>query len=169
MKNWLLRLAAAICLSAASTASAGTSRIEVRWSELPPIILGHTVSMALPTGVAVSGDVVAMHDDSLTLEIRKTSDARLQQKGEASIPRASITTLEMTESNRTGGRIVGVVVGAVLGMVGGAEIAIHSSASNTEGGAVGTFSAVAVAGAFGGYFAGKSVDHHTTLIRVNKE
>ena len=162
-------LPAATCLLAVSHALASSSTIEVRWNELSPIILGHTVSAVLPTGVAISGAVTAVRDDSLTLAIRKTSDARVQPKGTASIPRASITTFRMTEANRVGGRIIGVVLGAILGMVAGAEIAVHTSASNTEGGAVGTYTAVTVAGAVGGYFAGKSVDSHTTLIRVSKE
>ena len=109
-----------------------------------------------------------MRDDSLTLDVRKTSDSKVQPKGTASIPRASVTTLQVTDAKGAGGRILGVVVGVVVGMVAGAEIVAHTSRM-TEGAAVGTFTGVSIAGAAGGYYAGKSVDRHTMIIRVVKE
>jgi hypothetical protein len=163
-----VRILVGLCVLGLSPATAGTSKVEVRWNELSPLILGHTVSLVLPGGAAIAGEVVAVRDDSLTLDIRKTSDSKVQPKGTASIPRASITTLQVTDAKGAGGRILGVVVGVVVGMVAGAEIVAHTSRI-TEAAAVGTFTGVAVAGATGGYYAGRGVDRHTTIIRVVKE
>ncbi len=156
----LLALMGALILPA----YAGTSRVEVRWAELSPLILGHTVTMVLPGAITVSGDAVAVREDSLLLDIRKTSDSKAWPKGSTSIPRASVNTIQLTETNRVGGRVLGVVVGALGGMVAGGEIVAHGNQG--EGAAVSTFLAVSVAGSVGGYFTGKSVDRHTTLIRV---
>jgi len=166
-KTWV-RILAGICVLGLSPATAGTSKVEVRWNELSQLILGHTVSLVLPGGATVAGEVQAVRDHSLSLDVRKTSDSKVQPKGTASIPRASVTTLRMTDAKGTGGRILGVVVGVVVGMVAGGEIVAHTSRI-TEGAAVGTFTGVAIAGATGGYYAGRSVDRHTTIIRVVRE
>lgn len=164
----VVRIVVGLCVLGLSPATAGTSRVEVRWSELSPLILAHTVSLVLPGGTAIRGEVEAVRDDSLTLDVRKTSNSKVQPKGTASIPRASVTTLQMTEAKGTGGRILGVVVGVVVGMVAGAEIVAHTSRIS-EGAAVGTFTGVSIAGATGGYYAGRGVDRHTTIIRVVRE
>jgi hypothetical protein len=147
--------------------AAGAAKVEVRWSQLSSLVLGHTVTLVLPGGTSIAGDVVAVRDDALALDIRKTSDSKVQPKGTASIPRASVTTLQITDTKGPGGRILGVVVGVVVGMVAGGEIVAHSSTS--EAGAVATFTGVAVAGAVGGYFGGRSVDTKTTIIRIVAE
>lgn len=166
--NALLPVLLGFCVVGLSPAIAGTSKIEVRWSELSPLVLAHTVSLVLPGGTAITGEVEAVRDDSLTLDVRKTSNSAVQPKGTASIPRASITTLQVTDAAGSGGRILGVVVGVVVGMVAGGEIVAHTSPFS-EGAAVGTFTGVSIAGATGGYFAGRSVDRRTTIIRVGKE
>jgi hypothetical protein len=163
-----IRILVGLCVLGLSPVTAGTSKVEVRWNELSRLILGHTVSLVLPGGTAIAGEVQAVRDDSLKLDVRKTSDSKVQPRGTASIPRASVTTLQMTDTKGTGGRILGVVVGVVVGMVAGTEIVVHTSRI-TEAGAVGAFAGVSVAGATGGYYAGRSVDRHTTIIRVVRE
>jgi hypothetical protein len=164
----LVRILVGFCVLGLSPAIAGTSKVEVRWNELSPLVLEHTVSLVLPGGTAIAGEVEAVRDDSLTLDVRKTSNSNVQPKGTASIPRASVTTLQVTDAKGPGGRILGVVVGVVVGMVAGAEIVAHTSRIS-EGAAVGTFTGVSIAGATGGYYAGRSVDRHTTIIRVVRE
>src|ERR1039458_2676713 len=163
-----IRILVGLCVLGLSPVTAGTSKVEIRWNELSPLILGHTLFLVLPGGTAIAGELEAVRDDSLKLDVRKTSDSKVQPRGTASIPRASVTTLQMTDAKGAGGRILGVVVGVVVGMVAGAEIVAHTSRM-TEAGAVGAFAGVSVAGATGGYYAGRSVDRHTTIIRVVRE
>ncbi len=153
-----------LCAFGPLVVTAGAAKLEVQWNQLSPLVLGHTVSLVLPGGTAITGEVVAVRGESLTVDVRRTSDGKVQPKGTASIPRASVTTLQMTEARGTGGRILGVVVGVVVGMVAGGEIVAH--ATRTEAAAVAAFTSVSVAGAAGGYYAGRSVDRHTTIIRV---
>lgn len=145
-------------------AVAGQSQVEVRWTELSPLILGKKVMLVLPGAVSVTGEAVAVRDDNLKIKIQKTSDNKAFPKGIAEIPRASVTTLQLGETKHVGGRAVGLVVGMLGGMVAGGEIAAHSDMR--EGAAVGTFLGVAVGGTVAGYYAGKSLDSHTTVIRI---
>lgn len=158
---------AALCFLIPAPATARTSHVEVRWNELSALILGHTVTVVLPGGTVLAGEVMAVRADSLALDVHRTSNVQVQPKGSASIPRRSITTLQLTERTGAGGRVLGVVVGAVAGMVAGAEMVVHTS--TTEAAAVSTFTGVSVAGVVGGYYVGRAVDTRTTMIRVTEE
>lgn len=98
----LARVLVGLCALSLSPATAGTSKVEVRWNELSPLILAHTVSLVLPGGTTVAGEVESVRDDSLTLDVRKTSNSKVQPKGTASIPRASVTTLQIDGSEGIG-------------------------------------------------------------------
>jgi len=158
---------AAFCAVNLSAAAAATNRMEVHWNQLSSLILGREVSLVLPGGTDIAGDVIAVRADSLALDVRKTSNEKVQPKGESAIPRASITTLQLRERKGVGGRVLGVVVGAIVGMVAGGETVAHTTYN--EAAAVGTFTGVSVAGAVGGYYVGRSVDSRTTVIRVVAE
>ena len=159
-----LPVAAALLSLVALPAAAASAPIEVQWNELAPMILGQTVSVALSGGAVVQGEAVSVRDASLALNIRKTSDSRAYPRGEASLPRTAIVELRLVETRGVGGRVLGTVVGAIVGMVGGAELAVHST--NTEGPAVAAFTSVAVSSAVGGYYTGRMVDRHIRVIRI---
>ena len=145
-------------------ASAGGGPAEIRWNELSALIVGHPVAIPLATGTEVAGEALSVRDDALMLDIRKTSDARRYPKGEALIPRTAVTEIRLTENRGAGARVLGSAVGALVGIVAGAEIAAHGT--RTEGAAVSTFTAAAVACTVGGYYAGRSVDRHSRLLRI---
>lgn len=151
-------------LVAVLPATAATPPAEIRWNELAALIVGHHVSIPLPGGGSVEGEALSVRDDSLVLDIGKTSDPGRYPKGQTPIPRASVTEVRLVERRGSGGRILGTVVGALGGMVAGGEIAAHGTRS--EGAVVSTFTATAVAGTVAGYFAGRSADRHTRLLRI---
>jgi hypothetical protein len=144
-------------------ANARTDVAEIRWNELAALVVGHNVSIPF-SGIVVEGEPLSVRDDSLMLDIRKTSDPSRCPKGQTSIPRTSVTEVRILEHGGAGGRILGSVVGALVGMVAGAEIAVHGTHSEAAG--VSVFSATAVASTVGGYCAGRSADRHTRLLRI---
>lgn len=135
--------------------TAATPPAEIRWNELAALIVGHHVSVPLAGGGRVEGEALSVRDDSLVLDIGKTS---------TSIPRSSVTEIRLSERRGSGGRILGTVVGALGGMVAGGEIAAHGTRS--EGAVVSTFTATAVAGTVAGYFVGRRADRYTRLLRI---
>ena len=54
--------------------------ISVRWNDVGDLILGHQVTVALPSGELIAGKVFSIHSDSLDLQALKTSDSEIQQK-----------------------------------------------------------------------------------------
>jgi hypothetical protein len=140
---------------------------EIRWNELAALIVGHRVSVPLPGGGIVGGEALSVRDNTLVLDVGKTSDASRYPKGQTPIPRASVTEVRLAERGGVGGRILGSAVGALIGIVGGAEIAVHGTRS--EGPAVSTFTATAVACTVAGYFAGRAVDRHTRVLHIAPE
>jgi hypothetical protein len=145
-------------------ANASAGPVEVRWNELATLLVGHHVSIPLAGGVVVEGETLSVRDESLMLDIWKTSDSSRYPKGQAPIPRASITVVRIMEQRGSGGRILGTIVGAIVGMVAGGEIAAHGA--NSEAAGIITFTASAVACTVAGYYAGRSSDRHSTWLRI---
>jgi hypothetical protein len=153
-----------IWVLAAVSVTAATPPAEIRWNELAVLIVGHRVTIPLPGGGTVQGEALSVREDSLVLDISRSSDTSRFPKGQTPIPRTSVTELRLAERNGAGGRILGTVVGTLGGAVAGAEIALHGNRS--QGAAVSTFTATAIAGTVAGYFAGRAVDRHSRLLHI---
>jgi len=165
---WLLLAAAS---SGVFPAAAATPPAEIRWNELAPLVVGRHVSISLPGGVRVEGEALSVRDDSLVLDVAKTSGASPYHTGypmgQSPIPRASITEVRVTERRSSGGRIIGTAIGALTGVVAGAEIAARGNWS--EGSVVPKFTVTAAALTVTGFLIGRSADRHTRLLRIAPE
>jgi len=154
---------ALLCVMAIPVA-AKTSIVEVGWDHLSSLVLGKTITIALPEGAMIQGETISVTSTALTLDVKKTSDPARHPAGRTSLPRPSISEVRMVEAHGNGGRILGTVVGALVGIVAGSEIGGH--ALHGEGPIVSTITGVAVASTVGGYELGKSMDQRVTLIRI---
>ena len=157
-------LLVAFALAGQSIAMAAPRPVELTWIELNSRIEGRTIQLTLPGGTTVGGEVAVVREDSLVLNVRKTADARAYPKGSATIPRASVTVLSLSETRGKWGRKVGTSLGTLAGVLAGGYIAATTAPSAGAGLAI--FGAITGAGSLGGYFLGKSADNRTTLIRV---
>ena len=114
-------------------ASAGTGTAEIRWNELAGLVVGRNVSVPLEGGVVVQGEALSVRDDSLMLDVTKTTGSARYPRGQVRIPRTFVTEVRVAERGGSGGRILGSVVGALTGVVAGAEIAVHGTHSEAAG------------------------------------
>ena len=143
-----------------SAAMAASRPIELKWDELGSHIQGREIDLVLPDATALKGEVEALRDDALVLNVKNTSNSKAHPKGNAVIPRASVTLISMRDSPGRWGRCIGVTLGTLCGMALGTYIAaehIHS-----VGTGVSTSAAIAEAGTVAGYFIGKSADRRMT-------
>jgi hypothetical protein len=162
----LTLVAVICCLGAFSNARA--AEFQARWNELAQLLAGYeNVSVALPGGGAVTGDLLSVRDDSLNLDVRKVSGSRAFGKGPASIPRAQVTSIRATKNRGSWGRRIGVTVGLIAGLIGGAEFVAHVATSERSG--VPSFFAVTVGSTVAGYYLGRSHDKHTLEIAVTPD
>ncbi len=159
-----LAILLAVVLAAPLAAIAESRPIELKWSELGSRIQGRDVGLVLPDGTALRGEVEAVREDALVLNVKKTSNSKAQPKGNALIPRTSVTVLSLQESRGKWGRSVGVTLGALTGMVLGGYVAATNTRSASAG--LSTFLALSGAGTLTGYFLGKSADGRVTDVRV---
>jgi hypothetical protein len=157
-------LVVAFALAGQSTGMAAPGPLELKWSELSSTIGGRTVKLTLPEGATVSGEVIVIREESLVINVRKTSDPKAYPKGNATIPRTSVTVLRMIESNGHWGRKIGSRLGTLSGVLAGAYVVAKTEPSGGAGLAI--FGAITAAGMLGGYFIGRSADARATLIRV---
>ena len=154
----------AVALVAQSPATAAPKPLELKWSELSHAIQGRTIELTLPGGTTVGGEVTVVREDSLVLDVHKTSDSNAYPKGNAILPKASVTVLNLKETHSAWGRKMGSGLGALTGVLAGGYIAAKTAPSAGSGLAI--FGAIAGVGAVGGYYLGKAADARDTLIRV---
>lgn len=162
-RSLALRLAL-VAATLSLPAAARTTQVDVQWERLSGMILEKTIEVALPEGGVLVGETISVSTATLTMDVRKTSTARYG-KGRASIPRASVTEIRLSEMRGTSGRKLGTVVGNIVGLVAAVEITSHAAPHSLDG-ALATVGAIWVGGVVGGYEVGKSSDRHVTVIRI---
>jgi len=160
----LVALMVAVTLASQSMAIAETAPVELKWSELSFHVQGRDITLVLPDGASVSGEVEAVREDALVLNIKKTSSSNAHPKGNAVIARASVSVLSLKETRGKWGRTVGVALGTITGAGLGGYVAVNGSQS--AGAGLTTFIAITAAGTLAGYFLGKTADGRGKLIRI---
>ena len=144
---------------------AQTTPLELKWNELAPMVTGHTVTLTLTEGTKVKGEAVAVRDDGMLLNISMA--VKGYAKGNGSVPRSSIVSIDLLRTRGSWGRIMGTVIGTLGGMALGAWVDARNNVLNSSVGRVtGTFVGIASAGAVAGYFGGRALDNRVTHIRV---
>jgi len=163
-RNCPAALLVSAMLTGQSAAMAASRPVELKWDELSSHIQGREIALVLPDATALTGEVEALRDDALVLNLKNTSNSKAHPKGNAVIPRAAVTLISLKASPGRWGRGLGVTLGTVAGMAAGAYVAAERARS--VGAGVSVFASIAGAGAVAGYFIGNSADRRTTQIRV---
>jgi hypothetical protein len=142
--------------------------MHVKWEGLA-VVVGHTVSIAMPGGAVITGKATGVESDALVVDVQKTSDRTAYPKGVVRVPRATLHRFEMQTKGKVG-RIVGTPVGFVVGGGAGlgAWVGIQGGlwGNNNPTGAAAAWIGIAAAGTVGGYLLGNSVDKHWTAIEI---
>jgi len=152
-----------LLLAGQSSTFAASKPVELKWDELNTAIYGHSVELTLPGAYTVKGEVVAVRDDAMFLNVKKTSDIKAYPRGNAVIPRSSVTLLNL-ERRGSNWRTMGTVIGVLSGVVVGGYIAGKTATS--PGGGVAIFLGTASAASLAGRVAGGAADRKTTMIRI---
>ena len=147
-----------------TSAFAASAPLELRWNELNAAIYGRIVELTLPDASIVKGEVAAIREEALVLEVKKTSNAKAFPLGNAVIPRSSVTLLKLEKRSGKTGRTMGTTFGVLGGVVLGGYIAAKTA--NSPGSGIAIFLATASAISVAGHLAGRAADKRTTLIRV---
>jgi hypothetical protein len=92
-----------------------------------------------------------VREEALVMDVKSTSNAKAYPKGSATIPRASITLIQVERRRGSWGRKLGTVVGALSGVMLGSYVAVRTAHSNGTA-AIAVFLGIASAGTVGGYY-----------------
>ena len=152
--------------------AAEPQQVQLAWSEVSPLIEGQEIALVLPDATHLQGKVLAVRPDSLDLDVKKTANSRLHPKGQTSIPRSSVSLIELRKMRKfpigaIAGGVAGVVGGAFLGAITGWGIA--GDTGDFPAGAVLGSQVGAVAGAVVGGRVGHNLDRRNTLIKIIPE
>lgn len=158
-----LALCIVFCL-VTGTIQADSKPLELKWSEIAPLISSHVVQLTLSTGGTVRGEVATVRDDSLVIDVRNSSDSKAYPKGSASVPRSSVTLIKVERTHGSWGRTIGTTLGVLTGLAIGGYAA--GSTADSAGKAIPLFLVIAGAISVAGYFLGRSLDRQVTTIRI---
>ena len=157
-----------LLLCAGQTAGLAESKpLELKWTELAPMIAGQRVELALTQGSKVKGDVVVVREDSIVMNVTKVSAAKTYQKGSAVIPRGAIRLIRVENTRGGWGRNLGTTIGVLTGILVGGYVA--GTTTQSAGAGIPLFLVIASALTVGGYHAGKRLDVRVVSIRIMPE
>ncbi len=155
-----------LILPAATPSRAAT---ETRpWSQLGEVTKGKKIKMVLPSGTRVEGTAVGVDTEASTVEVTKTSNHQEIGKGNASIPRSSVSVIQTRQCSRKWRAILGM--GLPAGLLGGTVAGMNAQSPAVDARmALGVGVAVAAGGAVGGYFIGRSLDCYVVEYRITPD
>ncbi len=161
----LSALAVALWFGPAASWAGEPTTISLKWNELYPAVGDRKIALVLPDGTEIQGKVRQVAADGLRLHVSKTSNRSSVPKGNALIPRTSVSVIRVTDYRKLG-RIL-----CTVGAVAGSALAVGASSIDLyEGPALIIVPAVSVAGTVGmgvaGYYIGKRIDKRVLYIRV---
>jgi len=168
MRGTAIRARSLALLLAAPLLADAAALMHVKWEGLT-VVVGNTVSIAMPGGAVIAGKATGVESDALLVDVQKTSDRTAYPKGAVRVPRATLHRFEMQTKGKLG-RIVGTPVGFAVGFTAGVGAAIGIGGgflrNNNQGAATAALIGIAAAGTVGGYFLGNSIDKHWTAIEI---
>jgi hypothetical protein len=169
---WLAVLIVGVLSISSMDIAAGADEIQLPWSELAPLVDHQKVALVLPGGAMIEGQVLAVEPDSLVLDIKKSSDPRSHPARQTSIPRSSVSVLQLKQVKGKR-RWLGAMIGAGGGGVAGwllAEGVFHVSGEGLNPSkapvVVGSVAALVAGAAAIGYFSGRKGDQRVTFIKI---
>ena len=155
-------------LLAAPLLADAAALMHVKWEGLT-VVVGNTVSIAMPGGAVIAGKATGVESDALVVDVQKTSDRTAYPKGAVRVPRATLHRFEMQTKGKVG-RIVGTPVGFAVGFTAGVGAVMGIGGgflrNDNQGAATAALIGIAAAGTVGGYFLGNSIDKHWTAIEI---
>jgi hypothetical protein len=141
--------------------------LELKWTELAPIIQGRRVELVLKQGSKIKGEAVVVREDSLVMDVKKVSGGKTYQKGNAAIPRTAISLIKLEKTRGNWGRNLGATIGLLTGISVGGYVA--GTATDSASAGIPLFLVMASAVTLAGYYAGRGLDARVTLIRIVPE
>ena len=133
------------------------------WSNLSQEVRSEwTVRMVLPDSTSIEGKAARFTEDSLQLQVTKSSNPQAHPSGELKVPRAAVKTLEIRKN-----RVIGQILGTAVPLGAGAAIAgAGGSKGAFQGGGLMLAGILIGVAAIPLYFVGRSSDRRWERITV---
>ncbi len=159
------RIAAALALFLAVPNVHAAEVSRKSWSELSQEVKsGWTVRLVLPDSTFVEGKGARFTEVSLVLQLTKSGNPQAHPKGELTVPRGSVKTLELRKN-----RVTGQVLGATIPLGAGAAIAGAGGAKGGlpfEGGGLVVTGLILAVAAIPLFFVGRASDRRWVSVTV---
>jgi hypothetical protein len=140
--------------------AAPASQLALRWSELPPVLMGRQISVQLTDGATVEGKYSSLQAGALSMEVSKTSDPAKHPQGAASLARPELTQITVKRHRGWKGRTIGLIAAAAIAVAVAGVLGVIANNEGGSGSAAAGVGAATAGGAFGiGYLVGWLADY----------
>ena len=140
-----------------------TDGIEVRWSELAPLIVGRDVTVRLADGSSFRGELLVVRDDALVVAGAGRTAAKAVN-GSGAIERSLVQRIIVRKTTGAWGRHLGTVIGVMTGLLVGGYVTGQVADSAGVGSPL--FLTLASGMTVAGYYTGRQLDTRVTVIRI---
>ena len=154
--RWIRLLPVVAALAVFCGAPARCETLHVRWTDLTTLAAGHDITVSLAHGGSVSGELLWVQADAISMDIHRVSHTFEYKRGIRRVPRTSVTMVHVIRQTGSWGRRIGIILGQTGGVIGGGEFAVHVAKS--EGGSAASFLGIYAAATIGGYYLGRKFD-----------
>lgn len=141
-----------------------TDGIEIRWSELAPVIVGRDVTVRLADGSSVRGEVLVVRDDALVVARAGRSGAKAVNGSDGTIEKSLVQIITVRRTTGAWGRHLGAVIGVMTGLVVGGYVT--GQVADSAGVGIPMFLTLASGITVAGYYTGRQLDTRVTVMRV---
>ena len=141
-----------------------TDGIEVRWSELAPLIVGRDVTVRLADGSSVRGEILVVREDALVVARAGRTAAKAVSGSDGAIDKSLVQRITVRKTTGAWGRHLGVVIGVMTGLLVGGYVT--GQVADSAGVGIPMFLTLASGITVAGYYTGRQLDTRVTVIRV---
>jgi hypothetical protein len=151
-------------VSVSAQGRSGGRPLELKWDELAPMIRGQRVEVTLADSTTVTGEAIAVREDTIVLDVSRSSNTQNYPNGNGSIPRGAVVLVQLERSQGSGAKTLGTVVGVLAGVVVGGYVS--GTVADSAGVGIPLFLGLASGITVAGYQVGKQMDRQLTTIKL---
>lgn len=147
-------------------------RVHITWQDLEPLVRGEHVRIETADGVSLEGRAIKVDQDSLVVEVRRSSKPGVYPKGRASVERSSVARIKVIRyigNGRKIGKTIGGAAGLAAGLTGAVAIGFEENPDTAGRRKVAIallIPGAIIGGLLAGWLLGRAADREVTLIEI---
>ena len=157
---------AVLILAGLRVTQAQSGSASVNWNKLGPAVANQELTLVLSGGDRLKGTVERVLEDTLAVNIRKTSNRQRYAIGQASIARKDISELRIKRVKGPGRAIGAAGIGALGALASLPWVLSEKRVNVSDSSRIASWIVISAGCIAGGYLVGHAIDSKETVITI---